>query len=906
MPQRSRSSSDGEMPDFGRLLNLMSSRRRRDSNHDDAEAYTPQIEIPHEFIHQCIWLCPSEPSALPGVVSSQSLSEIAGMFSLAFFASESFASDHVHPVFPPEMAITLYSPYPAGQEVIGQLIRRLAQQHKANTLVLDPRELALGKFGVLGERDGHIMDRVFDFRTKNEMQEDPRLSDVSHEDVRGLFISMISQALSGSYQPSDAAQPSATNFGAESSSSSSSSPVTAPPDNLVIYLPNFGSMAGSAESFIAALLSAIHIIKKSSAQPSRIILVFGVSSPLVLGSDKGNTSLGENDGFSTLRVRSTPLRRSDQSQSLPSMPKLNNHALVYNGMESLPLKRFLITQIFPFFQKGEDAEENCFHLSDHSHRQAQRLLRYAMKRPYIVKDLPPPKALDELLQIHNDTIVTALLGSKDAFCPFRHPSDAFVLDHSNIRRHDQILSPVVADIVTTAAIGYALAELGPSPPHPLPVTLVQMNRGYTQYLTGIQQSVPDNTSTVSIDGGINPDIVSSSQLADQLEARVAVIDRLRENSDLTKDERDLLSCIVDPRTLTTRLEDICVKQEVIDTLQSVTTLRILNPKYYASGILHSEAVPGVLLCGPPGTGKTMICRALARECHTQMVVIKPSNVYDCRVGNSEKKVAAVFSLASRIAPCVIFIDEIDGIFSDRKSSSGSPWRTDLLTEFLQTMEGFDSMRTNNGVIVVAATNRPMDLEDAILRRFPYRIMFELPDPTQREKIIKNLLSQDSLDLTNDDIASIVSKTNKYSGSDLKNLCVAAAQHAVQDSVKGVPNKSENPAPTAKSAKGKSTPNSSSSSTTAKRPTVHILGGKDMNRSGYSAKATITMAHFERALVQVRPSISPSGLAELLSWHRRQSGLSGGDRIGHFSLIRLKLRKWLGQNLVRIGKKYLVN
>ncbi|KAJ7590366.1 hypothetical protein C8J56DRAFT_1140292 [Mycena floridula] len=164
----------------------------------------------------------------------------------------------------------------------------------------------------------------------------------------------------------------------------------------------------------------------------------------------------------------------------------------------------------------------------------------------------------------------------------------------------------------------------------------------------------------------------------------------------------------------------------------------------------------------------------------------------------------------------------------------------------------------------------MDLEDAILQRFAHRIMFELPDPTQREKIIKNFLSQDSLDLTNDDIASIVSKTNKYSGSDLKNLCVAAAQHAVQDGVRGVTNKSESAAPTAKLAKGKSTSDSSSSSTTAKRPTVNILGGNDMNRSGYAAKATITMAHFERALAQVRPSISPSGLAELLSWHRRQS------------------------------------
>ncbi|KIM85635.1 hypothetical protein PILCRDRAFT_65926, partial [Piloderma croceum F 1598] len=116
----------------------------------------------------------------------------------------------------------------------------------------------------------------------------------------------------------------------------------------------------------------------------------------------------------------------------------------------------------------------------------------------------------------------------------------------------------------------------------------------------------------------------------------------------------------------------------------------------------------VLLYGPPGTGKTMLCRALAHDCDARMLLVKPSDIYDKWVGESEKNARSLFSLACRLAPCVVFIDEVDALFVARNNpDSHSSWRRDVLTEFMQAMDGLQSAQTNKekGVVVVGATNR---------------------------------------------------------------------------------------------------------------------------------------------------------------------------------------------------------
>jgi SpoVK/Ycf46/Vps4 family AAA+-type ATPase len=131
-----------------------------------------------------------------------------------------------------------------------------------------------------------------------------------------------------------------------------------------------------------------------------------------------------------------------------------------------------------------------------------------------------------------------------------------------------------------------------------------------------------------------------------------------------------------------------------------------------------------------------LCRAIAKECNIRMLLITPSHVQDMWVGESEKLVAATFSLARKIAPCVIFIDEVDAIFGARTNESGNSSRhhRSMLTEFMQEMDGLHSAGANkkNGIIVIGATNRPFDLDDAILRRLPRRMLVDLPGLKERE------------------------------------------------------------------------------------------------------------------------------------------------------------------------------
>jgi SpoVK/Ycf46/Vps4 family AAA+-type ATPase len=189
-------------------------------------------------------------------------------------------------------------------------------------------------------------------------------------------------------------------------------------------------------------------------------------------------------------------------------------------------------------------------------------------------------------------------------------------------------------------------------------------------------------------------------------------------------------------------------------------------------------VRGSLLFGPPGTGKTHVVRALARESGAHMLALTASRVLHSHVGASEKIVHAAFALARRLAPCVVFIDELDALFAERGAERG--YRA-MLTEFMQEMDGLLSKGEN--VVVIGATNRPFDLDDALLRRLPVRLLVDLPGEKEREgafltlchgwanadvfaEILKILLRSESLG--NDvDLAKIARDTNKFSGSDLK-------------------------------------------------------------------------------------------------------------------------------------------
>ncbi|KAG2206699.1 hypothetical protein INT47_003641 [Mucor saturninus] len=243
-------------------------------------------------------------------------------------------------------------------------------------------------------------------------------------------------------------------------------------------------------------------------------------------------------------------------------------------------------------------------------------------------------------------------------------------------------------------------------------------------------------------------------------------------------EKKLLGRMVDPSKVQGSFKDVRAPPLTIDSLQSLISLPLIRPDLFKKGILKKNFIPGVLLFGPPGTGKTMLAKAVAKDSGSRMLDIQASDVYDMYVGQGEKNVKAVFSLARKLSPCVVFIDEVDSLMNKRGSDYSSKSHREIINQFMVEWDGLSS--NNQGVIVMAATNRPFDLDDAVLRRMPRRILVDLPNVEDRAEILNILLKDEEHEISVEELAK---KTEHYSGSDLKNVCVTAALTAVQQQVK---------------------------------------------------------------------------------------------------------------------------
>ncbi|KAG2222267.1 hypothetical protein INT45_006946 [Circinella minor] len=242
-------------------------------------------------------------------------------------------------------------------------------------------------------------------------------------------------------------------------------------------------------------------------------------------------------------------------------------------------------------------------------------------------------------------------------------------------------------------------------------------------------------------------------------------------------EQRFLTRIVDPYKVQVSFDDIRAPSTTIDTLQTLITLPLARPDLFRRGILKKNFIPGVLLFGPPGTGKTMLAKAICKAGGSRMLEVQASDIYEMYLGEGEKNVKALFSLARKLASpsCVIFIDEVDSIMSRRRSDSTSNAHREIINQFMVEWDGLTS--DNQGVIVMAATNRPRDLDDAVLRRLPRRILVDLPNEEDRREILRMLLQDEEEHKVS--VAELARATRHFSGSDLKNLCVTAALKAAQ-------------------------------------------------------------------------------------------------------------------------------
>eukprot|EP00762_Andalucia_godoyi_P002316 ANDGO_07602.mRNA.1 putative spastin homolog spas-1 len=188
----------------------------------------------------------------------------------------------------------------------------------------------------------------------------------------------------------------------------------------------------------------------------------------------------------------------------------------------------------------------------------------------------------------------------------------------------------------------------------------------------------------------------------------------------------------------------------------------------------------ILLYGPPGTGKTMLAKALASEAGLNFASVTSSTLLSKWVGESEKNVREMFELAKKFQPSVLFIDEVDALLSSRTEGETDATRR-MKNEFLVQMDGAQAALTEKDkVLIVAATNRPYDLDDAALRRFPKRIYIPLPEEKARAALISHLIQKNDNDLTQRDLEWIVRSTAGFSGSDLASLCAEAAMIAVRE------------------------------------------------------------------------------------------------------------------------------
>ncbi|CAH0718757.1 unnamed protein product, partial [Brenthis ino] len=267
-------------------------------------------------------------------------------------------------------------------------------------------------------------------------------------------------------------------------------------------------------------------------------------------------------------------------------------------------------------------------------------------------------------------------------------------------------------------------------------------------------------------------------------------------------------------------DDIAGLQQAKCVIQEAVVWPLLRPDIF-TGLRRPPR--GVLLFGPPGTGKTLIGKCVAAQCRATFFSISASSLTSKWIGDGEKMVRALFAVARCHQPAVIFIDEIDSLLSQRSDTEHEASRR-IKTEFLVQFDGA-ATGDEDRLLIVGATNRPQELDEAARRRLVKRLYVPLPDLDARRQIISNLLKNENHDLSPHQIAEIANLTDGYSGADMKSVCSEAAMGPIRS----VP---------------------LSQIVTIDRDKVRSVNVQD----------------FKIALQRVRPSVSPDDLGQYVKWN----------------------------------------
>lgn len=240
--------------------------------------------------------------------------------------------------------------------------------------------------------------------------------------------------------------------------------------------------------------------------------------------------------------------------------------------------------------------------------------------------------------------------------------------------------------------------------------------------------------------------------------------------------------MVPPEDISVGFDDIGGLDTIIEELKESIIYPLTMPHLYSHAAPLLSAPSGVLLYGPPGCGKTMLAKAVAHESGASFINLHISTLTEKWYGDSNKIVRAVFSLARKMQPAIIFIDEIDAVLGTRRSGEHEASGM-VKAEFMTLWDGLTSSNSSGmpaRIMVLGATNRINDIDEAILRRMPKKFPVTLPGTEQRRRILQLILQDTKTDPEHFNLDYVARITAGLSGSDIKEACRDAAMVPVRE------------------------------------------------------------------------------------------------------------------------------